>query len=143
MTENDVKILNTLFEGSEVEKAVKRVSEIFVIIFRYGLESLSYLHQNLNSLENTKIEANERIPKNRRFKKTSWDLTEESQKTLGIMIGEMIDTFENTTLAVNQEFVREIQIEISTCHRNPYLGSWFVHQFFFKLPYFAAQHFLD
>ena len=40
-----------------------------------------------------------------------------SRKTFETMIEDMIDTFRNTTPALNQEFVQKIQIETGTFHR--------------------------
>ena len=42
------------------------------------------------------------------------------KKTFETMIGDVIDTFRDTTPAVNQEFVRKNQIETNTCHKVSY-----------------------
>ena len=50
------------------------------------------------------------------------------------MIGDMIDTFRFTTAAVNQEFARKIQIQLSTGHRVSYSILSYVNRVLFGFP---------
>ena len=46
------------------------------------------------------------------------------------MMGDVIDSFKIPTTAVNQEFVRNSQIEINTCHSESYSKSWCANNVF-------------
>ena len=52
------------------------------------------------------------------------------KKTFETMIGDVIDTFSNTTPVVNQKFVQKSQIETNTCHRVSHSKSWPVNHVF-------------
>ena len=61
------------------------------------------------------------------------------RETFVTMIGDVIDCLRITAPAVNREFVRKSQIEISTCHRVSYSKIWYVnlHATPFSCPMFT------
>ena len=59
-------------------------------------------------------------------------------ETIETMVGDVIDTFRNTTPTVNKEFGRKSQFETRTCHMVSYLKS-ICQSRFFRFRHFAAQ----